>query len=99
MAMYQILLPAPMYCNEDVATNWRVFQDAHENFALAAQLSDKLAEVQAATLQTITFFKECKQIVNCLGLTNGELKKSSTIFYKLQQHFVTAHNILYERYH
>ena len=82
MATYQIPLPAPMYCNEDVATNWRVFQDAYEDIALAAQLSDKLVEVQAATLQTI-ILKECKQTLNHLGLTNKELKKSSTIFYKL----------------
>ena len=86
MAMYQILPPAPMYCNEDVAMNWKVFQDAHENFALAAQLSDKLAEVQAATLQTI-IFKECKQILNCLGLTNEELGR-------VLQYFTNYNSIL-----
>lgn len=43
--------------------------------------------------------KECKQILNHLGLTNEELKKSSTIFNKHQEHFVPACNMLYERYH
>ena len=87
MATYQIPLPVPMYCNEDVATNWRVFQDAYEDFALAAQLSDKLAEVQAATLQMI-IFKECKQILNRLGLTNKELKR-------VLQYFTNYRSILW----
>ena len=42
--------------------------------------------------------KECKQILNRLGLTTEELKESSTILDKLQQHFAPARNILYERY-
>ena len=97
MATYQIPPPAPMECNGDVATNWMIFQDAYDDYATAAQLSDKGEEVQAATLKTI-MGKECKQILNHLGLTTEELKKSSTILDKLQQHFAPARNILYERY-
>ena len=39
--------------------------------------------------------KDCKQILNRLGLTNEELKTSSVILDKLQEYFV---HILYERY-
>ena len=94
MATYQIPPPAPMECNGDVATNWKIFRDAYKDYATAAQLSDKGEEVQAATLKTI-MGKECKQILNHLGLTTEELKESSTILDKLQQHFAPACN---ERY-
>ena len=51
MATYQIPIPPPMDCNGDVATNWKIFWDSYEDYAMAAQLSEKAAEVQAATLK------------------------------------------------
>lgn len=53
MATYQIPPPAPMKCNRDVITNWKIFRDAYEDYAMAAQLSDKGEGVQVATLKTI----------------------------------------------
>ena len=97
MATYQLPPPAPMDCNGDVATNWKVFRDAYEDYAMATQLSEKSGDVQAATLKTI-MGKECKQILNRLGLTADQLKTSSVILDKLQEHFAPARNILYERY-
>jgi len=42
--------------------------------------------------------KECKHILNRLGLTAAELKKTDTILAKLEAHFAPARNILFERY-
>ena len=42
--------------------------------------------------------KECKQILNRLGLTTAELKQTDTILTKLEAHFAPARNILFERY-
>ena len=63
MATYQLLPPAPMECNGDVSMNWKRFRDAYEDYAMAAQLSDKSAEVQAAILKTI-MGTDYKQILN-----------------------------------
>ena len=86
-----------MDCNGDVTTNWKVFCNAYEDYVMATQLSEKGDEVQAATLKTI-MGKDCKQILNCLGLTAKELKKSSVILDKFQEHFAPPRNILYKRY-
>ena len=77
MAAYQIPPPDPMNCNGDVATNWKIFRDAYEDYATAAELSGKEPAVQAATLKTI-MGKQCKQILNRLGLTTEELKSTDT---------------------
>jgi len=95
MAAYQLPPPDPMNCNGDVATNWKVFRDAYEDYVIAAELSTKEPVVQAATLKTI-MGKECKQILNRLGLTAAELKKTDTILTKLEAHFAPAQNILFE---
>ena len=97
MAAYQILPPDPMNCNGDVATNWKVFRDAYEDYATAAELSGKEPAVQAATLKTI-MGKQCKQILNRLGLTTEELQSTDSILTKLEAHFAPARNILFERY-
>ena len=97
MAAYQIPPPDPMNCNGDVATNWKVFHDAYEDYAIAAELLGKDSAVQAATLKTI-MGKQCKQILNRLGLTTEELKSTDTILTKLEAHFAPARNILFERY-
>lgn len=96
MAAYQLLPPDPMNCNGDVATNWKVFRDAYADYVIA-ELSQKEPEVQAATLKT-NMGKECKQILNRLGLTAEELKKTDTILTKLEAHFAPVRNILFERY-
>ena len=97
MAAYQLPPPDPMNCNGDVATNWKVFRDAYEDYAVAAELSGKDQAVQAATLKTV-MGKECKQILNRLGLTTAELKQTDAILTKLEAHFAPAQNILFERY-
>ena len=97
MAAYQLPPPDPMNCNGDVVTNWKVFRDAYQDYAIAAELSGKDEAVQAATLKTI-MGKECKQILNRLGLTTAELKQTDTILTKLEAHFAPARNILFERY-
>ena len=96
MAAYQLPPPDPMNCNGDVATNWKVFRDAYEDYAIAAELSAKDPAVQAATLKTI-MGKECKQILNRLGLTAAELKKTD-IIEQIRSTFPPARNILFERY-
>ena len=97
MAAYQLPPPEPMNCHGDVATNWKIFRDTYEDYAIAAELTGKDAAIQAATLKTV-MGKECKQILNRLGLTAEELKKSSTILDKLEAHFAPTRNILFERY-
>ena len=78
MAAYQLPPPDRMNCNGDVATNWKVFRDAYEDYAVAAELSGKDQAVQAATLKTV-MGKECKDILNRLGLTTAELKQTDAI--------------------
>lgn len=97
MAAYHLPPPEPMNCHGDVATNWKVFRDAYEDYAVAAELTGKDAPIQAATLKTV-MGKECKQILNRLGLTGEELKSSSTILAKLEAHFAPTRNVLFERY-
>ena len=97
MAAYQLPLPDPMNCNGDVATNWKVFCDAYQDYAISAELSGKDQAVQAATLKTV-MRKECKEILNRLGLTATELKQTSTILTKLEVHFAPMWNILFDRY-
>ena len=75
----------------------RVFRDAYENYAIAAELSGKDLAVQAATLKTI-MGKQCKQILNRLGLTTEELKSTDTILNKLEAHLAPARNLLFKRY-
>ena len=86
-----------MNCNGDVATNWKVFRDAYQDYAIAVELSEKNQAVQAATLKTV-MGKECKQILNRFGLTATALKQTDTILTKLEAHFAPAWNILFERY-
>ena len=45
---------------------------------------------QEVTLKTV-MGKECKQILNRLGLTTTELKQTDTIMTKLEAHFTPAH--------
>ena len=98
MAAYQLPPPDPMNCNGDVATNWKVFRDAYQDYAIATELSEKDQAIQAATLKTV-MGKECKQILNRLGLTATELKQTDTILTKLEVHFTPTRNvILFERY-
>ena len=51
MAAYQLLPPDPINCNGNVATNWKVFRDAYEDYVIAVELSAKDPVVQAATLK------------------------------------------------
>ena len=71
MATYQIPPQSPIECNRDVATNCNIFWDAYKDYTTAMRLSDKGEEFQVATLKTI-MAKECKQILNRLGLTTEE---------------------------
>jgi len=41
---------------------------------------------------------ECKKVLKRLNLTQGELKKTSTILDHLEKHFTPERTILYERY-
>ena len=42
--------------------------------------------------------KECKQVLNRLDLTEGQLKKTATILESLQKHCLPECNVLYEHY-
>ena len=86
-----------MNYNGDVATNWKIFRDTYEDYATAAELSGKKPAVQAATLKII-MGKQCKQILNRLGLTTEELKSTDSILTKLEAHFTPVRNILFEQY-
>ena len=60
-----------MVCTGDVATNWKQFREAFDDYSIATQLAEKSAEIQAATLKTI-MGKECRQILLRLQLTDDE---------------------------
>ena len=40
-----------MVCTGDVATNWKQFREAFDDYSIATQLAEKSAEIQAATLK------------------------------------------------
>ena len=71
MATYNLPGPKPMVCTGDVATNWKQFREAFDDYSIATQLAEKSAEIQAATLKTI-MGKECRQILLRLQLTDDE---------------------------
>ena len=97
MATYQLPPPDPIVCTGDVATNWKVFKEAYEDYATATELTTKEETIQAATLKTV-MGKECRQILSRLELSEGDKKKPSKILEKLQAYFAPTRNILYERY-
>ena len=97
MANYHLPPPEPMVCTGDVATNWKIFQEAFADYSTATELTKKDAEVQAATLKTV-MGRECRQILSRLELTDAEKKDTTAILDKLQAYFAPTRNILYERY-
>ena len=80
-----------------LATNWKTFTEAFEDYSTAKELTKKDAEVQAATLKTV-MGKDCRQILTRLELTEEENKNAATILSKLKAYFAPTRNILYERY-
>ena len=97
MATYNLPGPEPMICTGDVATNWKLFREAFDDYSIATQLAEKSAEIQAATLKTI-MGKECRQILSRLQLTDDEKKSTKDILDKLEAYFAPTRNILYEQY-
>ena len=97
MATYQIPPPEPMICSGNVAQNWKSFKEAFEDYVTATCLSEKDATVQAAALKSM-MGKECREILQRLGLTDDEMKKPDVMLTKLSEHFSPARNILYERF-
>ena len=86
-----------MVCTGSVATNWKIFKEAYNDFATATELTNKDDEIQAATLKTV-MGKECRQILSRLELSNADKKKPNKILEKLEEHFAPTRNVLYERY-
>jgi len=67
-----------MVCTGNIATNWKIFKEAYNDFATATQLTTKGEEIQAATLKTV-MVKECRQILSRLELNNDDKKQPSKI--------------------
>ena len=97
MATYQIRAPEQMNCSGDLPTNWKMFREAYEDYLVATGLDNKEKKIQVATLKTL-MGTECKKILKCLQLTQAEMEDPKTILDTLQEQFVPARNILYERY-
>ena len=97
MASCQLPPPDAMVCTGSVATNWKIFKEAYNDFATATELTNKDDEIQAATLKTV-MGKECRQILSRLELSNADKKKPNKILEKLEEHFAPTRNVLYERY-
>ena len=76
MANCQLPPPDVMVCTGNVATNWKIFKEAYNDFATATELTNKDDEIQAATLKTV-MGKECRQILSRLELTRKSRIKSS----------------------
>ena len=86
-----------MKCSGNIAENWKIFQEAYTDYAVATELTGKEDTIQVATLKTL-MGKECKQVLNRLDLTEGQLKKTATILEGLRKHFSPERNVLYECY-
>jgi len=97
MANCQLPPPDAMICMGNVATNWRIFKEAYNDFATATELTGKDAAIQAATLKTV-MGKECREILTRLELSDVDKKKPDKILEKLEEYFAPARNVLYERY-
>jgi len=97
MANCQLPPPDAMICTGNSAANWRVFKEAFNDFATTTELNKKDAAIQAATLKTL-MGKECRQILSRLDLNDTDKKKPDKIIEKLEEYFVPARNVLYERY-
>ena len=97
MANCQLPPPDAIVCTGNVATNWKIFKEAYNDFATATELTNKDDEIQAATLKTV-MGKECRQILSRLELSNADKKKLNKIIEKLEEYFVPTRNVLYERY-
>ena len=91
MAAYPIPPPDAIKC---LSENWKIFEEVYTDYATATELKDT---IQVATLKTL-MGKECKQVLNCLDLLAGRLKKTATILESLRQHFSPERNVLYKRY-
>jgi len=86
-----------MNCCGNLAENWRIFQEAFTDYAVATGLTAKDDAIQVATLKMI-MGKECKQVLHRLELTEDELKKTETILENSKKHFSPERNVLYECY-
>jgi len=95
MATYELPPPEAMLCTGDVATNWKVFKEAYEDYATATETTFKDDTIQVATLKTV-MGKDCLQILSHLELSEGDKKKPSKILERLQAYFAPTRNILYE---
>jgi hypothetical protein len=60
MATYQIPAPTPMHCGSNTEENWKLFQEAYEDYAIATELTEKDKTVQVATLKTV-MGQECRK--------------------------------------
>ena len=58
MANCQLPPPNAMVCTGSVAENWKLFEEAYNDFAMPTQLTTKDNKIQAATLKTV-MGKEC----------------------------------------
>ena len=71
MVLYAIPLPEPVNCSGDIASNWKVFREAYKDYAIAMQVTEKVASIQVATLKSVMGM-ECKQILKRLELTEEQ---------------------------
>ena len=74
MATYQILAPEHMNCNGDVPTNWKIFQEAYEDYLIATGLNKKDKAIQVAPLKSL-MGTECKKKLKRLQLFADEMKE------------------------
>eukprot|EP00914_Ancora_sagittata_P002246 GHVO01005012.1.p1 GENE.GHVO01005012.1~~GHVO01005012.1.p1 ORF type:complete len:423 (-),score=31.22 GHVO01005012.1:5-1273(-) len=89
--------PAAMNVSGDVASNWTIFRENYEDWAIAAGVRHQTMEVQLATLRTV-MGRECKNILRHLPLTDVQLASVDEIMDGLQGHFYPRTNVVHERY-
>ena len=71
----------------------KVFKEAYIDFATVTQLTEKVDEIQAATVKAV-MGKECQQILSCLELSNKDKKKPNKILEKLEEYFACTRDLM-----
>lgn len=109
MATYQIPAPSPMSLSGDLVCNWKEFEEAWNDYAIATELNTKLrnadntvnvagTQLVAATLCSILGPDARKVLSNLPTVTTEKRKDPAEILKALREYFLPTRNVLYERF-